>query len=451
MRQNSFQPRDARTLPTVFAVVVIALLLPQPGFAADDCPGRFSRLWSLFARAKATDKSNPSKTERVPGLFRAFTEPNSSPEWVTYSLAFQNVTSQSIRNNEATYRAAIRANHPQIQFLRDVGFRLEIQESGHLEIVAPTLEQAIKQYETIIRAHVANGRIHADDVLVPMRAMISVDGKPIFLRFGEKIPNGAVPRTTLLEDQEFRELAKIRGSILSEPVNGTMRSGSSPIEHDFAHLGVSAREPEVQTAIMKFNAEASASGMSAEILSERSFYINESMEGVGSKNRSKVAELFKKHGVFTRSMRRNQPVDLEDIRKVVNKMSDASIAALIEDVKSRRHELIRKVGGAVSDIADRQWLLNSFDQAGLNSLRNRTSLKGPDAILDILEIGQSVPKKYDEARRKDVARLITALDNTSYFDFSEVVAALTAEKISVQSPLFNYLCLNLKILRFSCQ
>lgn len=453
MRQYIFQPSEARISSVIVAAVVVCLLVsPQSGFAAEDCPGRFGRLRSFFARVKPIDQATPAKIERAPGLFRAFTEANQAPAWLKYSLEFQNMTSKNIRANESIYRAAIQANHPHIQFLRDIGFRLNVLESGHLEIEVPALEQALKRYETIMRAHVASGRIHADDVLIPMRAMTNADGKLIFLRFGEKIPDGAVARSSLLEDQEYQEIAKARGFVLGEPVMGTLRSGMhSAIEHDLVHLGVFAREPEVQTAIAKFNAVASANVMNSEMIAERSFYINESMEGVGSENRPKIVELFRKYGVLTRTMRRNQPVDLKEVRKVVNKMSNASIEAMIEEVRRRRHDLIRKIGGAVSDVVDRQWLLNSFDQSGLPSLRSRTSLKGPDAILDLLEIGQTFPKQYDEARRKDVARLIAALDNTSYFNFPDVVTALTEENISAQSPVFTYLCLNFEILRLSCR
>lgn len=426
--------------------MIFANLFASPSATAKlSCPESFR----LFGRKdKTLEVIQTSRSPRKPGLFEAFTSPTTDSRWLDYSRRFRMTTTYNIRRNQRLYLQAIQEKHPHIDFLKSLGYRFEITSSGRLDVVVPPLEDALKAYENIQRAHVAAGRVKAEDVLVPMRAFTTPDGKTYFVKFGDPIPVGATPQTKLLNDDQFQDVARQRGFIMSEAARGDLFSSlNTGLEHDLGHLSVFSRNPELQGPVARFNSTDWSAIGSIGGSRDVSMYLNEHMEGVGKQNRPALIELFRKHGVLTPTMLKDKPVLLSEVRKKTDKLSDQEIAALVDDIRKNRHRLIQSLGGAQSDIVEREFTIRQVRDHGPEARREYTYMATPGALIDLFKL------RADTIQMRRLAEeIVTSLDNTSHFDFPEIAAQLSQPKIDPKSPAYTYFCRNrLYQLYWTCQ
>lgn len=370
------------------------------------------------------------------------TQLRSIAQWEEYSQSFQETTKANILKSAALYKDAVRRRHPHIQFLEKIGYRFEFDFLGRLKVSVPPVETAIRNYEAIMKEHIASGRILAVDVLIPMRAF-TIDGKRRFIRYGDEIPQDAVPYDKLLSAEDFRGAAAKNGFVIGETKSGALYSNlHSALEHDLGHLSAYAEFPEFQKDVTRFNRDpaAAVTPWKVKFYRHRAGYLNEFLEGVGTKNQQRLWDLFDGHGLRTAASMERRPGTMLEYRRILESKSKAQISALISDLQQSWFELVQKPGAAVRDIADQEFYRRQLDP--------RTSARDIDIEVQAIERRSTLDNRLREISQQKVvnrdrlAELLTALDNTSYFKFEDIVRQSENEKISSESALYVFLCVN---------
>lgn len=446
-----------RKVCRVFATFILCLSQVSHAAAEPICPDIFTRLAEALRLtrpsppADAAFQSERSRIEReFVGKFANLDGrlgPASADQlrsialWSAYSTSFQVTTRSNILRNSELYKSAITDGHPHIRFLEKIGYRFEVAANGKLEITVPPLETAIRSYEAIMKEHVANGRIKAEDVLIPMRAFKAGE-EVVFLRYGDAIPKGATPYDDILSDADFATIAKAGGFIISESKSDILLSNlHSALEHDLGHLSGYAEFPEFQTQIALFNRSAETVSRNGKRhgFSQRSSYLNEFLEGVGVENREQLTDIFKRHGIRTMSSSNGRAARTLEYRLALQFKSDKQIKDLLSELRANWYQLVKKPGAAVRDIADQEYYRRVIQDpsiadanVGFYARQRRVTL---DNRLQAVLTGSRVDKKQ-------VAELLTALDNTSHFQFDEIVKQSANAKIDRNSALYIFLCTN---------
>lgn len=366
----------------------------------------------------------------------------SNKTWTEYSRRFQETTLTNILKSASLYKDAVKRGHPHIKFLERMGYQFEIDFFGRLKVLIPPIETVLRNYEGVMKEHVASGRISASDVQTPMRAFRRGD-EVVFLRFGDPIPADVVPVEEILSSVEYRDMAAKKIFVLGESNPGILYSDlHSALEHDLAHLSAYAEFPEFQKSISDFNRdpEAAVTPWKIKVLKSRSSFLNEFLEGVGEKNQPQILGFFERHELKAPAVTNRRPGFVSEYRRLLETKSPAQIKALVSDLEAQWFHLIQKPGAAVRDIADQEFFRRQFDpKTWAKDIRILDLALDRNFTLDN-RLKQVTSQKVPN--REKLAQLLTALDNTSFFNFEDIVREASKEKLDIDSPLFVYLCVN---------
>lgn len=364
------------------------------------------------------------------------TDSKSVAEWKKYSRDYQITTTENIRKNSATYVEAVRNGDPHINFLRKLGYKFELDQSGKLYYEVPPLEKSLKKYEQLMQEQIDKGTIAADDVLIPGRIFIVNDEYKI-LRFGEKIPAGAKTEDALLEKADFEKIiGEKKFSIIGE--NGThVLQGHTPLEHDLAHLSGFADHPEYQVELSKLmklttnNQDWHAQA----IYKSRAFYVSELLEGTTSANRKTIESYLGQRNLLPTDSKLGAPSSIDDFKKIISNSSDQELIKITNDLYENRFKLMSSAGGSARDFIYRKSIMDDPNYA--------VQLRGPIGRSEVLQSQIKNKTSLTESQRQQVAELLASVENTSHFSFADFAKASGQQDLIKGTPEFTYICKNM--------
>jgi hypothetical protein len=361
------------------------------------------------------------------------------PQWSSFSSEAQVGVKASIEESPAVYIKAIRQNHPQIRFLKSLGYKFHV-DHAKLTVDVPPFEEVMTTIETRINGLVKSGRLGKDDILVPARVFVK-GSKYVFVRFGESIPKGYKTYNTLLSNGQFERALAEGYYPIGEPTKVLQGQRTLTTEHDLAHFSTFLDHPDAMANLRKAMQRFAESGKYQNAAQERRlFYFNEFHEYVSPAQSGSFDSFISKSGLALKE-------DFVSATQVKSQLAHKSVA----EMKTMLRELDRRqfqepIGGSPRDLVTQKFELGRFhddgSERGADDIAHRDGvfLASPRGIVDIA-IRDGALAGSDRAKIEDaLARAIAANHNSKNIDPLTFITEATQPNLKKSDNLYRYVC-----------
>lgn len=349
--------------------------------------------------------------------------------WQDYEEAWIPEARLDYVENTAILQQAITENHPQIRFLRQLGFQITI---GWW--VAPSLSQIHRRLNELIDELVSSGQLAPEDTIRPSRIIATTRGPEDFraLNWGEYIPKGWAPYAGIPRGGKMIDMIANGHFPLAElALSRTFENHASIILHDLGHFGAMIRDPGVMRGIRKayqFLAKSDAIGGPMHM---HMGFVVESLEVVDRRARTEFLQALARFSIPPfHSTGENFP-NREKYEAILEEKTDRQILQAATYFLENTRGWIQGVGGIMNDLTS------------IGRFRNRV---GRDLIRDEGATVTRALRKLAEAestieKRKALAVLIAIIDLSSQIIPEDwIINGLLGSHMAKDSILYHYLC-----------